>query len=159
MPNLQTPQLIYIILNDSRMSDKNKILAIADLIESDITEKYVFIFKDEAYQQILSEVLYLFEKHEKDGVNESWIKTRVKLLTRNLADFQLIKIRTAHEIDIDFIENIQNLPPPPSQPQNKNPHKKTGWQEKTYRRFERYCLFNQKIKGPKVKKVEKLSLF
>ena len=141
------------------MSDKNKILAIADLIESDITEKYVFIFKDEAYQQILSEVLYLFEKHEKDGVNESWIKTRVKLLTRNLTDFQLIKIRTAHEIDIDFIENIQNLPPPPSQPQNKNPHKKTGWQKKTYRRFERYCLFNQKIKGPKVKKVEKLSLF
>ena len=140
------------------MSDKNKILAIADLIESDITEKYVFIFKDEAYQQILSEVLYLFEKHEKDGVNESWIKTRVKLLTRNLTDFQLIKIRTAHEIDIDFIENIQNLPPPPSQPQNKNPHKKTGWQEKTYRRFERYCLLKEKPKRPKFK-VEQLSLF
>ena len=159
MPNLQTPQLICIILNDKTMPDKNKVLAIVDLIQSDLIEKYIFVFEEEAYQQILSEVLYMYEKHEKDCINESWIRTRIKLLTRNLVEFGSIKIRTAHEIDIDFIENIQNLPSPPSQPQNKNPHKKTGWQEKTYRRFERYCLFNQKIKGPKVKKVEELSLF
>ena len=178
---MNTSDLILILLKNKNLPGRNKFFSIVEIIVSSLNDRYFFIFPEKAEQQISSEVLYIFEKYEKSKkATRAWITTRLNLLKKTLLDQGLIRLRTAFEVGIDFLENLspserENLSlsevenfsssEQPKQPEEENTnfllleearpkYKRTGWQEKTYRRFEKFVL----LRSPPRKKKRKIEL-
>jgi len=142
--SLNASHEIFLILNDNSMSSKNKVFCILAIIKAEVCEKYEILQPEKVQQQILSEILYLYEKNENRKVNVGWINTRLRFLIRTLADLHYIVIRTAYEVGIDFLDKLSSSPLPDPPNTARKYEKSSGWHQKTYRRFERYCLFNRK---------------
>jgi len=178
---MNTSDLILILLQNKNLSNRNKFLSIVEIISSWLIDKYFFVFPEKAKQQISSEILYLFEKYEKSKrATRAWITTRLNLLKKTLLEQGLIRLRTAFEVGIDFMENLspserENLSlsevenfsssEQPEQPEEENTnfllleeakpkYKRTGWQDKTYRRFEKFVL----RRSPPPKKKRKIEV-
>ena len=178
---MNTSDLILILLQNKNLSNRNKFLSIVEIISSWLIDKYFFVFPEKAKQQISSEILYLFEKYEKSKrATRAWITTRLNLLKKTLLEQGLIRLRTAFEvgIDFDFMENLsssekENLSlsevenfSSSEQPEEENTnflilldeprpkYKERGWQDKTYRRFEKFVL----RRSPPPKKKRKIEV-
>ena len=174
---MNTSDLILILLKNKNLPGRNKFFSIVEIIVSSLNDKYFFVFPEKAKQQISSEILYLFEKYEKSKrATRAWITTRLNLLKKTLLEQGLIRLRTAFEVGIDFMENlspsekenlslseVENFSSSEQSEENINfllleearpKYKRTGWQEKTYRRFEKFVL----RRSPPPKKKRKIEV-
>jgi len=180
---MNTSDLILILLKNKNLPGRNKFFSIVEIIVSSLNDKYFFIFPEKAEQQISSEVLYLFEKYEKSKrATRAWITTRLNLLKKTLLEQGLIRLRTAFEVGIDFIQDLSfpekdilslsemdnsscseidnfsssELPDEKKQKKRSVPRTR-GWQEKTYQKFERFVL-NRSSSPKKIREIEVLPL-
>jgi len=104
-PALTLSEKVQIVLN-SHMSNRDKIDCIVTLTESEIEERNINLNRKKIRKQIMSEVLYLFEKIEKNQKlkqNRNYIWKRINLIWRNcLQTGWLMPV----EEGCDYLENL-----------------------------------------------------
>jgi len=140
---MDTSQTILFILQNKKLTCKDKFFILVEIIFSSLLEEFFFVSKEKALLQIQSEVLYALEKLEGKEIKRAWITTRLNFLKKTLIQHKNIKPRTDFEISIDFLENIPSAQPLDHSSSNHLVHTH-GWNKKTYQRFERYVLRKQK---------------
>lgn len=146
----ETAKEIKLILDcvDYVMNNKNKIEAIYVLVESEMEETYFLTNIKKIRQQIISEILYLFEKFGKNNkTTERYIENRIKNCIKNCIQNGWIIPRKKKEINVEYLENLQgNLLEVQMQKRSEKTKKKTrktrkkGWHRKTEQRLERLLL-------------------
>jgi len=129
MMTLRLPDKIQVILG-SKMKNKDKIDAITELIASEFSEKYIQLNIKKIRQQIMSEVLYLFEKiEENEEINKNYIRRRINLARQNCINWM---VRSWQD------ENLQG-----NQifvVKDSEEERNADWHAKTWRRYERFYL-------------------
>ena len=129
------------------MDNRSKIEAILTLIKGDLEEVYFFVNQAKIQQQILSEILYLFEKIEKNKVTTGYINRRIKNCTKNCIQSGWLIPRTKKEINVEYLENLSwnqekfdqdklQLQNQKNKTTKKTKTRRKGWHKKTERRLE-----------------------
>ena len=152
-PALTLSEKISIILNSCSMSNKDKIDCIMVLLESEIAEKDICLNWPKIRQQLMSEILYLFQKIEKDQAlrhNKGYIYKRISLGWQNCRESGWTVPRNFQEQKYDYLENLQKKQVLTTKIETKKEKKKkedekkdkrnSGWHTKTWRRYERFYL-------------------
>ena len=152
-PALGLTEKIQIILSDCRMSNRDKIDCILVLAQSEIDEKDICLNREKIRQQLLSEILYLFAKIEKNQAimnNKGYIYKRINLAWTNCREQGWTVPRNFQEQKYDYLENLQKKQVLTTKIETKKEKKKkedekkdkrnSGWHTKTWRRYERFYL-------------------
>jgi len=162
---MNTVQEIQIILG-SCMNNRDKIEAIVALIQSDMEETHIFLTPEKIRQQILSEILYLLEKIEKNKVTTAgYISKRIKNCVKNCAQSGWIVPRRNKELNnIEYLENFSSASAESAEATKQEQPKKTrkrkkGWHKKTELRLERLLTCTSSGKNKRRKKTEYVPLF
>ena len=144
-PALTLSEKVQIVLN-SHMSNRDKIDCIVTLTESEIEERNINLNRKKIRKQIMSEVLYLFEKIEKNQKlkqNRNYIWKRINLIWRNcLQTGWLIPV----EEGCDYLENLAKENIQKNQVVVREEKRNTGWHRKTWQRYERFYMGNESKK-------------
>ena len=151
-PALSLSEKISIILASS-MQDRDKIDAILVLAESEIVEKDICLNRSKIRQQLLSEILYLFAKIEKNQAimnNKGYIYKRISLAWQNCREQGWAVPRNYQEKKCDYLENLlkkqavmcEILTKKKKEEKKKEKKKKrnTGWHKKTWDRYNKFYL-------------------
>jgi hypothetical protein len=152
-PALTLPEKIQIISN-SYMPNKDKIDCIMVLVESEIAEKDICLNWPKIRQQLMSEILYLFQKIEKDQAlrhNKGYIYKRISLGWQNCRENGWLIPRDFQERKCDYLANLQKkqavmceiLTKKKKAEEKKKEKKKkrnTGWHKKTWDRYNKFYL-------------------
>jgi hypothetical protein len=105
-----------------------------------IEERNINLNRKKIRKQIMSEVLYLFEKIEKNQKlkqNRNYIWKRINLIWRNcLQTGWLIPV----EEGCDYLENLAKENIQKNQVVVREEKRNTGWHRKTWQRYERFYL-------------------
>jgi hypothetical protein len=107
-PALTLPEKIQIIL-DSCMPNRDKIDCIMVLLETEIAEKDICLNWPKIRQQLMSEILYLFQEIEKNQElknNRGYIFRRVNLAWTNCRESGWAIPRDSQERKCDYLENL-----------------------------------------------------
>jgi hypothetical protein len=133
MTRLSLNQKIELVLNNAKMTNKEKIGVIALLIEGYITEKYEPTNIEKVHQQVMSETLYLLSRTKKGETNQAFIRERINLTRRNCSKW------TTSKYQEENLEGYQVYQVHPRKEEKKR-KRNTGWHSKTWERFNRFCL-------------------
>ena len=91
------------------MNNKDKIDCILILIESEVQEKDICLNWPKIRQQLMSEILYLFQKIEKDQAlrhNKGYIYKRISLGWQNCRESGWTVPRNFQEQKCNYLENM-----------------------------------------------------
>ena len=140
-PALTLTEKIQIILN-SCMPNRDKIDCMQVLLQGEIEEKNICLNKQKIKQQIMSELLYLCEKIEKDEQrknDKNWIWKRINLCWRNCIKSGWLLPQEQRYEGCDYLENLRG-DKVVEKIETKKMKRNTGWSRKTQARYERFYL-------------------
>jgi len=138
MTGLNLNQKIELVLNNAKMTNKEKIGVIALLIEGYITEKYEPTNIEKVHQQVMSETLYLLSRTKKGETNQAFIRERISLTRRNCSRWIAKKYQ---EENFEGYQVYQVVPRKKKEEEEKKKKKRnTGWHRKTWERFNHFYL-------------------
>ena len=158
-PALTLSEKISIILNSCSMSNKDKIDCIMVLLESEIAEKDICLNWPKIRQQLMSEILYLFQKIEKDQAlrhNKGYIYKRISLGWQNCRESGWAVPRNFQEQKCNYLENLQKKqevmyelkPKKEEKKKEKKKRRNTGWHSRTWDRYNKF-YFGVTVKAKK----------